>query len=163
VEFELQRLRLDHEAAVLDFEQVNRAYFAKTINDRGDEFFQKFPERHSEMLAQQAAGDCVFHILVEGDGTVIGRFNLFDIVGGTAVVGYRLAQSVSGRGVATTELRNLCRIASEEYGLRTLRAATSNDNVASLRVLKKVGFVATGPADVVGRKGTWYEVDLAIP
>jgi ribosomal-protein-alanine N-acetyltransferase len=32
--FELQRLRNDHAAAVLDFERVNRAYFAESISDR---------------------------------------------------------------------------------------------------------------------------------
>jgi len=76
-------------------------------------------------LAEQEAGSCVFHVLVDGDETVVGRFNLYDLVEGTAVVGYRVAQRVSGRGVATSGLRNLCRIAGEEYGLRTLRAAAS--------------------------------------
>lgn len=81
----------------------------------------------------------------------MGRFNLYDLVDGTAGVGYRIAQRVSGRGVATSGLRNLCRIAGEEYGLRTLRAVTSSENVASQRVLTKAGFVAIRSVEVEGR------------
>jgi len=100
-------------------------------------------------------------VLVDEDETVVGRFNLYDLADGTAEVGYRVAERVSGRGVATSGLRNLCRVAGEEYGLRTLRAATSNENVASQRVLAKAGFVAIGPAEVGGRQGAWYERVLA--
>jgi [ribosomal protein S5]-alanine N-acetyltransferase len=159
--FELQRLRRDHAAAVLVFEQENRAYFAEWVSDRGDDFFEEFENRHRALLAEQEAGDCVFHVLVDEDETVVGRFNLYELVDGTAEVGYRVAQRVSGRGVATSGLRNLCRIAGEEYGLRTLRAAASNENGASQRVLAKAGFVAIGPAEVGGRQGVCYELALA--
>jgi [ribosomal protein S5]-alanine N-acetyltransferase len=155
--FELQRLRPDHEAAILEFEIANRAYFAESISDRGDDFYDEFAERHRALLAEQQAGVCVFHVLVGEDDAVVGRFNLYDVVDGEAEVGYRLAQRVSGRGVATSALRDLCRIASQEYGLRTLRAATTNDNVASQRVLAKAGFVPVGPAQVGGRQGARYE------
>jgi RimJ/RimL family protein N-acetyltransferase len=156
--FELQRLRPDHESAVLAFEQANRAYFAESISDRGDDFFEQFAERHRALLAEQEAGVCVCHVLVDEHGEVVGRFNLYDLVDRTAVVGFRVAQRVAGRGVATSALQDLCRIAGEQYGLRTLRAAASNANVASQRVLTKVGFVAAGPAEVGGRQGSWYEL-----
>jgi ribosomal-protein-alanine N-acetyltransferase len=158
---ELQRLRADHAQAVLAFELANRAYFATFIADRGDEFFDQFTERHNDLLAEQEAGSCVFHVLVAEDGTVLGRFNLFDLEDGTAVLGYRVAQQVAGRGVATATVRELCEIAAAQYGLRTLRAATSYDNVASQKVLTKAGFVPAGPAEPGGRPGTWYQRDLA--
>jgi ribosomal-protein-alanine N-acetyltransferase len=158
--FELQRLGLDHEATVLDFEQANRAYFAGSISDRGDDFFDRFADRYRAFLAEQDAGRGFFHVVVDEDGTVVGRFNLYDVVDGTAEVGYRVAQRFSGRGVATTGLRNLCRLAGEEYGLRTLRAATSNENVASQRVLANAGFVAVGPAEIAGRPGVRYKLEL---
>ena len=159
--FELQRLRPDHEPAVLAFEQANRAYFAEFVGDRGDDFYAQFTERHSAFLAEQETGACAFYVLVEDDEEVVGRFNLYDLVDGRAVVGYRVAQRVAGRGVATRALRGLCRIARDEYGLRALRASSSNENVASQRVLTKVGFVISGPADVGGRPGSWYELALA--
>ncbi|MGC1184043.1 MAG: GNAT family N-acetyltransferase [Candidatus Dormiibacterota bacterium] len=158
---ELERLRPDHAAAVLDFEQANRTYFAKSISDRGNDFFEEFAERHREALAEQAAGVCIYHVLLDDDQTVVGRFNLYDVVEGTAEVGYRVAQRVSGRGLATSGLRNLCLIAAERYGLRTLTAAASNENAASQRVLVKAGFVAIGPAEVGGRPGTRYQLALS--
>ena len=157
---ELQRLRADHAPAVLSFELANRAYFATFISDRGDEFFDHFTEQYNALLAEQEAGTCIFHVLVGEDGTVLGRFNLFDLEDGTAVLGYRVAQQVAGRGVATATVRELCRLAAAQYGLRTLRAATNHDNVASQKVLEKAGFVPVGPAEPGGRPGTLYQRDL---
>lgn len=152
----LQRLRSDHAEAVLIFETVKRNYFAASINDRGNEFFEEFAERFGELLANQAAGACVFHVLVDQDDTVVGRFNLYDLNGTSAVVGYRVAECMSGRGVATSTLRELCQLA-QQYGIETLTAVTSDENVASRRVLEKAGFVSIGTTVVVGPPGTLYE------
>ena len=157
---ELQRLHTDHAPAVLAFELANRAYFATFISDRGDEFFDHFTEQYNALLAEQEAGTCVFHVLVGEDGTVLGRFNLVDLEDGTAELGYRVAQQVAGRGVATATVQELCRLAAARYGLRTLRAATTYDNVASQKVLAKAGFIPVGPAEPGGRPGTWYQRDL---
>jgi [ribosomal protein S5]-alanine N-acetyltransferase len=157
---ELQRLRAAHAPAVLAFELANRAYFAAFISDRGDEFYDQFAERHNALLAEQEAGICACYVLVGDDGSVLGRFNLYDIAGGTAELGYRVAQHVAGRGVATAGARELCRLAAAQYGLHTVRAATTLANVASQRVLVKAGFVPVGPADIGGKPGTWYQRDL---
>jgi [ribosomal protein S5]-alanine N-acetyltransferase len=157
---ELQRLSADHAPAVLAFELANRAYFATFISDRGDEFFDHFTEQFDALLAEQDAGTCVFHVLVSEDGTVLGRFNLFDLQDGTAELGYRVAEQVAGHGIATATVQELCRLAAARYGLHTLSAATSYDNVASQRVLTKAGFALAGPAQPGGRPGIRYERDL---
>ena len=146
---ELQRLHAGHAPAVLAFELANRQYFAAFISDRGDEFYDQFTERHRALLAEQEAGIGAFYVLVAGDDSVLGRFNLIFTGDGTAELGYRVAQHVAGRGVATAAVRELCRLAAARHGLRTLRAATSRENVASQKVLVKAGFVPTGP----GRPG----------
>jgi ribosomal-protein-alanine N-acetyltransferase len=161
---ELQRLRADHAPAVLAFELANRAYFAASISDRGDEFFDQFTERHSALLAEQEAGIGAFYVLVAEDGSVLGRFNLVFAGDGTAELGYRVAQHVAGRGVATATVQDLCQVAAARHGLRTLRAATSRENTASQKVLAKAGFVPVGPAgpaDLGGKSGTWYQRSLA--
>ena len=159
---ELQRLRPDHETAVLEFERANRAYFAESISDRGDEFFADFGGQYRAVVAEQEAGTGYFHVLVDEHDAVLGRFNLYAVANGTAEVGYRVAHRASGRGVATTGLREMCRIARDEYGLRTLWATASHANVASQRVLAKVGFIAIGTTDVAGRQGTRFELVLAV-
>jgi ribosomal-protein-alanine N-acetyltransferase len=160
---ELQRLRADHAPAVLAFELANRAYFAASISDRGDEYFERFTERHSVLLAQQDAGIGAFHVLVAEDGSVLGRFNLIFTEDGTAELGYRVAERAAGQGVATATVRELCRLAAAEYGLHTLKAATSRENAASQKVLARAGFIPVGPADpadIGGKQGTWYQRDL---
>jgi ribosomal-protein-alanine N-acetyltransferase len=161
---ELQQLRADHAPAVLAFELANRAYFAASISDRGDEFFDQFADRHRELLAEQETGIGAYYVLVAEDGSVLGRFNLYRFKDGTAELGYRVAQHAAGRGVATATVRELCRLAAARHGLRTLRAATSRENAASQRVLAKARFVPAGPADpadIGGKQGTWYQRDLA--
>lgn len=161
---ELQLLRADHRAAVLAFELANRAYFAAFISDRGDEYFDQFTARHRALLAEQEAGTSAFYVLVAEDGSVLGRFNLYDLEDGTAVLGYRVAQHVAGHGVATATVRELCQLAAARHGLHTLRAATSLENAASQKVLTRAGFVPAGaadPAHLGGKAGTWYQRDLA--
>ena len=73
----MQRLYVSHALAVLAFELANRAYFA------------------------------TFDVLVAEDCSVPGRLNLSLVFteDGTAELGYRVAQHVVGRGVATTTVR----------------------------------------------------------
>lgn len=159
---ELQRVRADHGPAILDFERANRGYFTAFIADRGEEYFEHFDERYDALLADQAAGNGAYHVLVDEDGTVWGRFNLI-FEDGVATLGYRVAERAAGRGVATAAVRDLCALAAREYDVRTVRAATSTGNIASQRVLLKAGFRPVGPADpahVGGKQGTWYRLDV---
>ncbi|WP_405773123.1 GNAT family N-acetyltransferase [Streptomyces sp. NBC_01538] len=161
---ELMRLDAGHAPAVLAFELANRTYFAASVPDRGDDFFDRFTDRFDALLAEQEAGICAFHVLVAEDGSVLGRFNLMDIEDHTAHLGYRVARHVAGQGVATATVRDLCRLAASRHALRTLRAAAAHENAASQRVLTNAGFVPVGPAaptDLGGKRGTWYERDLA--
>jgi [ribosomal protein S5]-alanine N-acetyltransferase len=162
---ELQQLEAGHTSAVLDFEVANRAYFAASISDRGDEYFDRFGAELQALLDEQEAGVGAYYVLVDENGTVLGRFNLYRVDGGTAELGYRVAEDAAGRGLATAAVLELCQIAADRHGLRRLRAATSVGNVASQRVLAKAGFTPTGPADpaeIGGKQGTWYERDLAV-
>jgi RimJ/RimL family protein N-acetyltransferase len=155
-----EALRPDHASEVLAFERSYRMYFAAFVSDRGDAFFDEFSERYDELLAERETRRDAYYVLVEDDGSVLGRFNLYDIEDDTADVGYRVAERVAGRGVATAGVRELCRLAASEHGVRRLRARTTHENAASQRVLAKAGFVAGGEADVAGRPGTWFERQL---
>jgi ribosomal-protein-alanine N-acetyltransferase len=156
----LQRLCADHAPAVLAFEVANRAYFAASISDRGDEFFDRFSEQFNALLADQEAGGGAYYVLVADDGSVLGRFNLIFVDHATANLGYRVAQRAAGQGVATATVAELSELAVRQHGLLRLRAATSHQNIASQKVLLNTGFVAVGPADpadIGGKTGTRYE------
>ncbi|MGW3556925.1 GNAT family N-acetyltransferase [Streptomyces sp. NPDC000963] len=156
----LERLRPDHAPALLAFERENRAYFAASVPDRGDAYFTDFDARHRALLDEQETGTVHFHVLVGEGGEVLGRFNLVDVADGGAELGYRVAERAAGRGTATAGVRELCRLAREEYGLSRLTAATTLDNAASRTVLGRIGFGAVGSVALNGRPGASYELDL---
>jgi len=157
---ELELLEAGHAPAVLAFEVANRAWFTASVPDRGDDYFTHFAQRHHALLAEQESGRCAFYVLVADDGVVLGRFNLIDIDDGVATLGYRVAQQVAGRGVATATVQQLCRLATTRHGLRTINASVTQDNAASRKVLVKAGFSPAGPADPAeldGEPGLRYQ------
>lgn len=147
---ELQPLRSDHAPALLAFELENRAYFAASIPDRGDDYFARFEERHRALLAEQQAGSCRFHVVVGASGELLGRINLVDLADGGADLGYRIAERAAGRGLATWAAREVCGLAADAYGLAFLRAAARLDNEASRTVLARAGFTVTGETRLSG-------------
>lgn len=153
---ELQLLRPDHVPALLAFERENRAYFAASVPDRGEEYFARFDELHRDRLAEQEAGVCRFHVLVGSEGEVLGRVNLVDLADGGAELGYRIAQRAAGRGLATSAVREVCGLSADTYGLTALRAATTVDNAASRAVLIRTGFTVTGETRLAGRPGLTF-------
>lgn len=94
----LEPLRADHADALLAFERENRAYFARTVPDRGDAYFtpEGFAARHRALLAEQHAGVCRFHVVLAERGDVVGRVNLVDLADGGAELGYRVGERAAG-------------------------------------------------------------------
>ncbi|AJE43243.1 GNAT family N-acetyltransferase [Streptomyces nodosus] len=157
----LERLSPHHARALLAFERENREYFARFVSDRGDAYFAEFADRHRALLAEQEAGLCHFHLLLDDRGEVIGRVNLVDVRAGDAELGYRIGERATGRGVATAAVGEICGRAAEEYGLTTLTALVALDNPASRAVLLRNGFAAVEDAPVAGRPGMRYRRPLA--
>jgi len=157
---DLQLVRLDHAPALLAFERENRAYFAASIPDRGDEFFAEFDARHARLLALQAAGTDYFYLLVARDGEVVGRVNLYEVADGAAELGYRIAQKAAGHGLATAAVRQVRELAATTYGLTRLRARATLNNPASRKVLEHNGFVSVGELTLNGKPAISYVCEL---
>jgi ribosomal-protein-alanine N-acetyltransferase len=158
--FRIESLRPEHAPDLLAFERRNRAYFARSVPDRGDDYFASFDARHAALLAEQDQGVCRFHVVVDEAGAIIARVNLLDCVGGSAELGYRVAERAAGRGVATAAVREICGLAVAAYGLSALTAQTTIDNAGSRAVLARAGFVPTGPVTLSGRLGLRYAKGL---
>ncbi|MEU9054226.1 MULTISPECIES: GNAT family N-acetyltransferase [unclassified Streptomyces] len=156
----LERLRADHAPALLAFEAENREYFARTIPDRGDAYFEAagFAARHQALLAEQDAGICHFHLVLDAEGRIVGRVNLVDVEDGCAELGYRVGERAAGKGVATAAVAQLCRMAATTYGLTSLVARTTLDNLASRTVLERNDFTAVEDVTIDGRPGIRYRL-----
>jgi [ribosomal protein S5]-alanine N-acetyltransferase len=142
-------------------ELANRAYFAASISDRGDEFFNQFADRHCELLAEQETGIGAYYVLVAEDGSVLGRFNLYRFKDGTADLGYRVAQHVAGRGGRP-------RPSGSCAGWRRRGTGCVRSGQPRLARMPRPrgcwprrGSVPVGPADIGGKQGTWYQRELA--
>jgi ribosomal-protein-alanine N-acetyltransferase len=156
----LEPLRADHADAVLAFERENREYFGSWVWDRGDDYFEHFAARHAALLAEQAAGICRFHVLVDDAGAVAGRVNLIDLENGSAELGYRIAEKWAGKGLATAAVRAIIGLAATEYALTTLWAGASDRNPASQAVLTRAGFRQVGITNRDLGPGKRYELSL---
>jgi ribosomal-protein-alanine N-acetyltransferase len=78
--------------------------------------------------------------VVGGIGFTLGS----DVERHSAEVGYWLGEAVWGRGIATAALRAATRWAILMFDLRRVFAVPFSDNIGSIRVLEKVGFVKEG-------------------
>ncbi|CAG6394789.1 GNAT family N-acetyltransferase [Streptomyces cocklensis] len=158
---EIQLLRPDHIPPLLAFELENRDYFTRWVPNRGDDYFAHFDERLGALLAEQEAGICYFHVVLNDKGEIVGRVNLVDAADGEAELGYRIAERATGAGLAQWAVRELCGIAANSYRLTGLRAGITVANKASQAVLERSGFEVVGEAAFRGKPGLTYHRSLA--
>lgn len=84
----------------------------------------------------------VYEIVWTETGTVVGGIGLFGPPNeeGVTEVGYGVAPSRQGKGVATEAVRGLVETLTGVAGFTTVIASTDHDNIASQKVLEKAGF-----------------------
>ena len=161
----LYKLDISDLQALLRFESANRAWFEHFIEAREPHFYhpEGLQQHIEECLLQSAEGSFYPGLIKSDTGEIIGRINLrnIDSVRGEAVMGYRVAESAVGRGVATNAVRQLLEFACTELGLSSVRSFVSVENPASAKVLQKCGFARgllhPGMAMVRGRVLDCYE------
>lgn len=137
-------------AAVL---AANRDFLAPWQPVRPDEYFTETGQRDAiaKSLEQQASGLVDPFIIQDDSGAVVGTMTLQSIIRGafqSCSVGYWLAESAQGRGLATTALREVVVHAFQDLRLHRLQAETLTHNHRSQRVLERLGFVEYGHADL---------------
>jgi|SRR5215213_673320 len=116
-------------------------------------------------------GRLVTTLVIEHEGTVVGDLMLRvedawaqDEVadqarGVQAELGWTLDPAYRGRGLASEAVRELLRISFEELGLRRVIAQCFADNIASWRIMERVGMRREGHtvADSLHRSGQWLD------
>ncbi|WP_344979891.1 GNAT family N-acetyltransferase [Streptosporangium fragile] len=86
------------------------------------------------------------HLAVEADGLVVGAVSLFKTLwgAGTTEIGYGVHPLYRGRGFAPEAVGGVVRWVFETTGLHRIELRADVDNIASLRVAEKAGFVREG-------------------
>lgn len=142
---------LDDAPALAKLTIENREFMAPWEPDRGDDYFTVENQRKviEAGLERRAQGVSLPHVILDEHGEVVGRITLNSIVRGpfqSCSVGYWLSQKANGRGLATTALADMKRIAFTELGLHRVEAGTLKHNIRSQRVLERNGFERFGLA-----------------
>ena len=85
-------------------------------------------------------------IAQKSDNSLIGHCGFFDIdrFNCCAEISYCLKSGSWGQGIMTEALEEMLRFGFEEYGLNRIVAKVMKDNVGSVKVLQKLGFVQEG-------------------
>jgi ribosomal-protein-alanine N-acetyltransferase len=116
--------------------------------------------RIAEKAAHQAEhGFSLWAVVERASGRVVGDCGLQLLEGGPEVeLGYRLAHEVRGRGLAT-EAGRACLIAGfDDLGLDRIVAVAQPENVASRRVMKKLGMTLMGLGRHYGAQSVLYAI-----
>jgi ribosomal-protein-alanine N-acetyltransferase len=102
-----------------------------------------------------------FGIVERGDGVMVGRVNLSNVVRGAwhnATLGYYVGREWNGRGYATEAVRQVLAFAFETARLHRVQAGAMPRNAPSVRVLEKNGFRREGLAQRYLRiNGVWED------
>jgi [ribosomal protein S5]-alanine N-acetyltransferase len=112
-------------------------------------------------LSDHARGLGVPLVVLDDDGQVAGRINVTSIVRGpflSADLGYWIARTANGRGLATSAVAAVKRLCFDELGLHRLQASTLLHNAASQKVLARNGFQQIGMApEYLKIAGRWQD------
>ena len=156
-------LSLDDAPALSALLSDNRAFLAPWMPQRGEEWFTVQGQRRvvAALLEQQAAGLAVPLVIRDDSARVVGGITLQSVVRGafqSCSVGYWLAESAQGRGLATEALREAVDVAFGALRLHRVQAETLPENPRSRRVLERVGFTEYGRAEsYLCIAGRWRE------
>jgi ribosomal-protein-alanine N-acetyltransferase len=143
----LELLTSEHARPLERFERANRAFFAARVGDRGDDYFEHFDDRLAIRVCENQEGTSLYFVIVDAEGEVLGRINISDVDRvDLTELGFRVAEHVQGRGLATSGVISALEIAAAR-GVMTVKARVSIANLASRRVLERCGFTQTGPAE----------------
>ena len=105
---------------------------------------------------QRRHGYSFWAVLERSSGALIGDAGLYRTPAGEVELGYTLAAPAWGRGYATEAASAWLDAAFGELGLESVVALAEPANVASLRVLEKVGMRRAGERIAFGRPHAVY-------
>ena len=146
----LRPLELDEAEALLGLRIKNRAFLTPFEPYRPEVAYTLSGQRQQITADQEghAAGKRYAFGIYLGQ-ELVGRVSLDNVVRGAwqnATIGYFVDQERNGHGIGTEAVRGAVDFAFTEAGLHRVQAGVMPRNVASIRVLEKVGFRLEGIA-----------------
>jgi ribosomal-protein-alanine N-acetyltransferase len=141
----------------------NRAFLAPWQPSRPDGFYtlEGQQEGVAQALRQHEAGNSRPLVIVDDRAQVVGTITLQSIIRGafqSCSVGYWLAETAQGQGLATQALREAVHLAFHDLHLHRVQAETLVHNLRSQRVLDRLDFARYGLAPAYLKiAGKWQD------
>ena len=151
--------------AILNYYLENKDHFSSTEAFRPKEFYtlnywkKQIPKFEKEFKQDQSVRFLLFQ--VGNPSKVIGTINFTQIFRGpfqACYLGYAISHGEQGKGLMTEALQAAIQYIFDESNVHRIMANYLPSNVASERVLKKLGFAIEGRADkYLFINGEWRE------
>lgn len=161
----LKILRFDSAKIVLDFYERNRDFLEPFEPDRVPLFYtETFHQTNLNYEYNLMCGNRMLRYWIfdkQRPGKIIGSVCLQHIIKGaflSCVVSYKMDKDYLRNGYATEALSTLITIAFSVYGLHRIEAYIVEDNLASIKLVSKFGFLPEGIAhSSVCLQGIWVD------
>lgn len=162
--FETQRLLLrptSKEDAEFIFELLNSPKWLQNIGDRNIRTVADAENYITvKMLPQlEKLGFSNYTVIRKADQMKIGTCGLYDREGLEGIdIGYAFLPEYEGKGYAFEAAEEIKRAALDIFGINKINAITSKDNLASQKLLTKLGLKLAGTKQLPGKEVEllWY-------
>lgn len=167
-EYETKRLNLkiikpQHAAQVLDFYLRDKELFEQFEPDRAEGFYTAaFQKQILSFEYNMAVQGTLFRFYVyekTNPDRIIGTISIQHIIRGfsnSCELGYKFSSEAQHKGYATEALRRILEVIFDEVKLHRVQAWVLPDNMPSIHLLERIGFVCEGISrDYLFLHGTW--------
>lgn len=147
---------------LFDFEIENKVFFEKRLPPRKSGYFvwDDFNLIQDRMLEKMKRENFMLYLLYEGE-EVVGRFNINKIERGYVEIGYRVGERWCNRGIGSRGLNLLIEEVRKIEGIKRIRAFVERDNIPSVKMLKRNGFIiASGEIEEVEDRGKTLVLEM---
>ncbi len=160
----LESLKREHVDALLAYHVRNREHLKPYEPARSEESYTRAAVLEEIELAEGFANDelaFTFAVFERDRRDIVALVHVLHVMRGPrhdAMLAYSVDREHQGRGIATEAARAVVRFAFEELNLHRLATGYFPDNVASGKVLRKLGFAFEGYArDYLFIDGAWRD------
>mgnify|MGYP002142574001 FL=1 len=113
------------------------------------------------MLLKQMDNNTCLPFVIEENGEIVGQLNVANILFGSVsscVIGYWVAPGVAGKGITPTAVALVCDYLFNVVGIHRIEIDIRPENLASLRVVEKLGFRYEGLKErYIHINGAWRD------
>lgn len=167
--FDTERLFLrptTEEDAPFVLELMNTPKWHQYIGDRKVYSFDNAKAYIAEKMTPQLLrlGYGNYTVIRKSDQAKMGSCGLYDREGMEGIdIGFAFLPAYEGKGYGYEAANKIKQVAFDEFGLELIRAITSKKNLASQRLLEKIGLTQKGDIQLPGDKETLflYEIEKA--